>query len=103
MLVINPQGHAISPRIRLAIAANIERGSMPHVHGIVVHQTDGATAKSALDHYKRPAPNGAHFLIDKDGTTYQTASLFKQTRHVGKLKARCLLKKVRTPTELIGV
>jgi len=33
---------------------------------------------------------GAHFLIDKDGTIYQVASLYKQTWHVGKLRARCL-------------
>lgn len=33
---------------------------------------------------------GAHFLIDTDGTIYQTASLLKQAWHVGKLRSRCL-------------
>jgi hypothetical protein len=28
-------------------------------------------------------------LIDKDGTIYQTASLLKQTRHVGPIRSRC--------------
>ena len=29
--------------------------------------------------------NGAHFLIDRDGAVYQTASMHKKTWHVGKL------------------
>jgi N-acetyl-anhydromuramyl-L-alanine amidase AmpD len=80
MLTVSAQGWVMDPRVRLAIAANIERGPMAHVGCIVVHQTDGATAESAFNSYKRPAALGAHFLIDKDGTIYQTASLFKQTR-----------------------
>ena len=32
---------------------------------------------------------GAHFLIDTDGTIYQTASLDKKTQHVGKIRSRC--------------
>jgi N-acetyl-anhydromuramyl-L-alanine amidase AmpD len=43
--------------------------------------------------------NGAHFLIDKDGTIYQTASLFRQTWHVGKLRARCLAEHRCSATE----
>jgi len=102
MLVVNSQGWVIDPRIRLAIAANVERGPMTHVHGIVVHQTDSPTAESAFNSYKRAAAMGAHFLIDKDGAIYQTASVFKQTRHVGRLKARCLLKQVCTPAEVMA-
>jgi N-acetyl-anhydromuramyl-L-alanine amidase AmpD len=47
--------------------------------------------------------NGAHFLIDKDGTIYQVASLHRQTRHVGKLKARCVAEHRCTPTELTAL
>jgi len=90
----------VHSRITLAIAPHIEHGQMKYVHGIIVHQTDGASAQSAFDSYKNNSPNGAHFLIDKDGTVYQTASIFKKTRHVGKLKARCLLQKKCTATEL---
>lgn len=100
MLNINPHGQVVDPRVKLAISPSIEHGVMAHIRGIIVHQTDGSSAKSALDSYRKGSPNGAHFLIDKDGTIYQTASIFKKTRHVGKLKARCLLQKSCTPTDL---
>lgn len=38
-------------------------------------------------------------IIDKDGTIYQTASLFRQTYHVGKLRARCLAEHRCAPGE----
>lgn len=65
-----------------------------------MHQTDGPTAQSALNSYAEPQAKGTHFLIDKDGTIYQTASMFKQTVHVGPLKARCLAEMRCTPAEL---
>ena len=71
---------------------------MTHVQGIVVHQTGSSTAQSTLNSYARPA-NGAHFLIDKDGTIYQTASLLERTFHVGKLRARCVARSSCSPTE----
>jgi N-acetyl-anhydromuramyl-L-alanine amidase AmpD len=45
-------------------------------------------------------PNGAHFMIEKDGTVYQTASLNKTTNHVGDLQSRCLLKKACSGVDL---
>jgi N-acetyl-anhydromuramyl-L-alanine amidase AmpD len=102
MLVINPLGQVVNSRIKLAISANVEREPMSHVHGIIVHQTNGPTADSAFNSYRRQSAYGAHFLIDKDGTIYQTASLFRQTRHVGKLKARCLLRGTCTPAEIVA-
>src|SRR5262249_48567523 len=65
-------GRLISSRVTDKITASIEKGTLPRVNGIVVHQTGGATAQSALANYNRGA-EGAHFLIDKDGTIYQTA------------------------------
>jgi len=62
---------------------------MDEVHGIIVHQSSGPTAESAFNSY-RAGQAGAHFLIAKDGTIYQTASIKKQTWHVGKLRSRCL-------------
>jgi N-acetyl-anhydromuramyl-L-alanine amidase AmpD len=56
---------------------------MTHVQGIIVHQTGSPTARSTLNGYGVARANGAHFLIDKDGTIYQTASVLKQTAHVG--------------------
>jgi N-acetyl-anhydromuramyl-L-alanine amidase AmpD len=69
------------------------------VKGIIVHQTGGATAKSTLESYKIAGANGAHFLIDKDGTIYQTASVYKKTAHVGRLRSRCMLELKCTPAE----
>jgi hypothetical protein len=88
-LQIDKDGLIVNQRVVNERRPAIEYGSLSSVKGIIVHQTDGPTAKSSLDSYKNKGANGAHFLIDKDGTIYQTASLNKQTAHVGKLKSRC--------------
>ena len=100
MLVVDATGVVVNARVKRALSPSIERGAMKSIHGIIVHQTGGPTAQSTLDSYKRSSANGAHFLIDSDGTVYQTASLYKQTWHVGKLKARCVLEKRCTPVEV---
>ncbi|GIX24593.1 MAG: hypothetical protein KatS3mg122_1824 [Caldimonas sp.] len=97
---IDSQGRVQDPRVRLAISPNIERGPMTLVRGIVVHQTDSPTATSTLNSYRSPDAKGAHFLIDRDGTIYQTASILKMTWHVGPLRARCLAEHRCAPTEL---
>ncbi len=99
MLIINKNGKVIHKNVILKIASAIEKKPMHKVHGIIVHQTGGSTAESAFNSYKAGG-SGAHFLIGKDGTIYQTASLTKQTWHVGKLRSRCLAEMVCTPTEL---
>ncbi|MBU6258054.1 MAG: N-acetylmuramoyl-L-alanine amidase [Burkholderiales bacterium] len=63
---------------------------MKTIRGIIVHQTGSPTAAGTLSSYQNANANGAHFLIDKDGSIYQVASLFKKTWHVGKLRAKCL-------------
>jgi N-acetyl-anhydromuramyl-L-alanine amidase AmpD len=88
-LTIDQKGCVVHVRIKLKIAVQIERGPMPQVRGVIVHQTGSSTASATLNSYMNPT-NGAHFLIDRDGTIYQTASLFKQTWHAGKLRSRCL-------------
>jgi len=78
-------------RVRHARSTQIERGKRTGaITGIVVHQTDADTSASSLNSYKQSGANGAHFLIDKDGTIYQTAAIYQRTNHVGPLKARCL-------------
>ena len=100
MLVIDDKGKVINPKIKDAISPLLEHGAMPKVKGIIVHQTDSSTAASTLAKYKQPKAEGAHFLIDKDGTIYQTASVLKRTYHVGKLKSRCLTQMTCSPAEL---
>jgi N-acetyl-anhydromuramyl-L-alanine amidase AmpD len=99
MLLIDKNGCIIDSKIKNSISAMIEHNAMMTVSGIIVHQTGGSTADSSLSSYKNKGANGAHFLIDKDGTIYQTASIYKQTWHVGKLKSRCMLEKTCSKAE----
>ncbi|WP_454764515.1 peptidoglycan recognition protein family protein [Cupriavidus campinensis] len=99
MLFIDKNGRVDAERVKVKIFPNIERGPMEKVNGIVVHQTYSPTAESTFNSYRDKGANGAHFLIDKDGTIYQTASLLKRTNHVGYLKSRCIATHVCSPTE----
>ena len=103
MLVLDKDGMVQNPKVRAARQSTIERGDMPKVNGIIVHQTGGSTAASSLSSYKNAGASGAHFLIERDGTIYQTASMYKKTWHVGKLKARCLVEQRCTPVELAAL
>ena len=103
MLLIDHVGIVQDSRVRAMRQVTIERGDMKTIHGIIVHQTGGATAASSLSSYKASGATGAHFLIERDGTIYQTASLYKKTWHVGKLKARCVLEQRCNPVELAAL
>lgn len=99
-MYIDEDGYIYDDRIERKIFKTIERGSLDRVNGIVVHQTDSSSAQSTFNSYGNKSANGAHFLIDKDGKVYQTASLFKITWHVGLIQSKCFLKKVCQPTEV---
>jgi len=103
MLHVNRNGHILNARVRLAARPLIERDILHRIRGIIVHQTGGTSGSSSLSSYTVKNANGAHFLIDKDGTIYQTASLFRQTWHVGRLRARCIAEYRCTPTELYAL
>jgi N-acetyl-anhydromuramyl-L-alanine amidase AmpD len=91
-------GKVLNPRIVQKIFPLIEKGPMPIVHGIIVHQTKSPTAAATFNSYLQ-GNNGAHFLIEKDGTIYQTARIDRKTWHVGKLRARCLLELTCKPAK----
>ncbi|MDX1387262.1 MAG: peptidoglycan recognition family protein, partial [bacterium] len=74
--------------IQQKIFKNLEHGALKKVNGIVLHQTDSSSAAATLRAYQTQK-NGAHYLIDCDGTIYQTASLEQKVWHVGKLQPRC--------------
>lgn len=99
MLTIDKLGMVTHSKIKPHAVAGLAKGKLGTVHGIVVHQTGGATAAAAFAGYTA-RPFGTHFLIDKDGTIYQTASLLYYTEHVGKLKPRCLAEHRCTPVEM---
>lgn len=98
MALLTKDGCLIDPKIKQHISHAIEHGNMPQANGITVHQTDGATAESAFQQFARGG-NGSHFLIDKDGTIYQTAAVTKIAWHIGKLKSRCLAEYRCAPAE----
>lgn len=61
-----------------------------------MHRTfSKGSAISLIDNAWKSSTNmdniGAHFVIDKDGTTYQVVSLKKYANHVGKIRPRCNL------------
>ncbi len=90
MASIDSNGMIVDPRVIPRRSPGIEHGTLPRALAIVVHQTDSATADATLNGYQSGG-NGAHFLIDKNGQIYQTASLHARCYHVGKLiKSKCL-------------
>ncbi|HCE8948003.1 TPA: N-acetylmuramoyl-L-alanine amidase [Morganella morganii] len=100
MLYIDDIGIVKSNRITVKIFSKIEHDRMDKVNGIVVHQTNTPSSSHTFNSYTHPKSDGAHFLIDRDGTIYQTASLFKTTWHVGLMQSRCVVTKKCEPAEL---
>lgn len=95
-------GKVLSPEVTDRITSRIEKGALSKVDAIVVHQTGGATAESAFNSYKKGG-EGAHFLIDTDGTIYQTARVSQKCWHVGKIRSRCYQLQSCTADELADV
>jgi N-acetyl-anhydromuramyl-L-alanine amidase AmpD len=79
MLHLDSQGYVLNARVQRTPHPLIEHGTLQRISGIIVHQTGAASGASSSSSYTMQNANGAHFLIDKDGTIYQTASLFRQT------------------------
>lgn len=76
----------------------LERGPIRGPAAIVLHRTVSSTASSTLNAFRRGI--GTHFLIDKDGTIYQVASLKQYTAHVGPIRVRCLAEGKCPPADL---
>jgi N-acetyl-anhydromuramyl-L-alanine amidase AmpD len=92
-------GKLVHAKVVDKVNAKIEKGSLTAVHAIVVHQTGAKTAASSLSSYDSGA-NGAHFLIDSDGSIYQTARIDQKCWHVGNVRSRCREMKSCTADEL---
>lgn len=90
MSKVDKNGMFVDKKVILKRFNGIEHGVLKSIHAIVVHQTDTTTANSVFNGYS-VGGNGAHFLIDKNGQIYQTASLHKRCYHIGRLiKSKCL-------------
>lgn len=74
--------------IKTDIYSQIEKGSINKVNAIVLHQTGSSTSESAYSSY-RLGKNGAHFLIEKNGTIVQTARINQKCWHVGSIRSKC--------------
>jgi hypothetical protein len=101
-------GMVHSTRVNPKLFANLAHEPLTAIHAIIVHQTDSLTAASTLGEYARDRDTaaktsrsgvGAHFLIDKDGTIYQTANLTRRCRHVGPIRSRCYETHTCTPEQ----
>lgn len=90
MSTINEDGMLLDAKLIHQRFPGIEHGKLEGVHAVVVHQSDAPTFQHTFNAYKIGG-NGAHFLIDKNGFIYQTASLHKRCYHVGRhIKSKCL-------------
>ncbi|OCW19905.1 N-acetylmuramoyl-L-alanine amidase [Pseudomonas aylmerensis] len=90
MSSVDSEGMLISERVEHRRFRTIEHGDLRSVRALVVHQTDAPTAQHTFNGYLAKG-SGAHFLIEKNGVIYQTASLKKRCYHVGRyLRSKCL-------------
>lgn len=87
------------PKIRLHLAGKLGHGRLTHVNAIVLHQTDSETSEPVFSQYDHKGSTGAHFLIDKDGTIYQTLPVTQIAWHVGNIRSRCLETHTCSPDE----
>lgn len=84
---VDEQGYVQNAGLVFKPIPALEHGALQGPHALVLHRTVSSTARSSLNAFARGI--GTHFLIDKDGTIYQTASLLQKTYHVGPIRSRC--------------
>jgi len=90
MLTIDTNGIIVDKRIQSKRYPAIEHGKLAQVRAVIVHQTDAPTEQATFNGYGKGG-NGAHFLIGKGGSIYQTASVHAVCFHVGRnIKSKCL-------------
>ncbi len=95
-------GKLVASKVTDKNFSGIEHGTLSTVNALIVHQTGGSTAESSFSSYKEGG-NGAHFLIDKDGTIYQTARTDRICWHIGKVQSRCYKLKSCAADELKAI
>lgn len=97
---VGADGYLTDPGITRTEVPALERNPMADVNAIVMHRTMGSTAAGTLSHWRdQDRPSGTHFLIDRDGTIHQTASLDNNTNHVGKIRSRGEVEGTLTPQQ----
>jgi hypothetical protein len=95
---VGADGYLTDPNITRTPIPALERNPLPDLNAIVMHRTMGSTAQGTIDHWSgQNRPYGTHFLIDRDGTIHQTASLNNNTAHVGNIRSRGEVEGTLTP------
>ncbi|MEE3622798.1 peptidoglycan recognition family protein [Nitrospirillum sp. BR 11752] len=100
LMQLDADGWVVDSKVTKSPFPNLKHGTMAAIHGIIVHQTGSPSRDATFNSYRGASPNGAHFLIDKNGDVYQTASVTWKLWHVGKLRPRCLLQHSCPATEV---
>lgn len=91
MFTIDQNGVIRDARVHVHLIQAITHQPLLHIDAIVVHETDSYTAAGTMESWRTgPHGTGAHFLIDKDGTIYQTVPIKKRCWHVAPIRSRCL-------------
>lgn len=86
-IYIDDKGYVQNANFTHSPISALEKGKIEGPHAIILHRTESPSASSAITSFKNGV--GTHFLVDKDGTVTQTASLLQHTYHIGKIKSKC--------------
>ncbi|MDC9589405.1 N-acetylmuramoyl-L-alanine amidase [Xenorhabdus sp. XENO-10] len=86
---VNDDGFFKNADITQDRVSTLEHGEMSAVNATVLHRTGGSKMSPAISSFKSTGI-GTHFIIDKDGTIKQTASLKQYTYHIGRIKSKCM-------------
>jgi N-acetylmuramoyl-L-alanine amidase len=87
MLTVNPKTHLIDTLPKLPVGSLTGGLPMPIRRLLVIHYTEGGAARTSAGWWNQPQNRrkdlGAHFLIERDGTTYQCRATNRTISHAG--------------------
>ena len=98
---LDDNGYIQNAGLKFRPIAALENGTIDGPHAIILHRTFSSTAASTLASFGRGI--GTHFLVAKDGTIYQCASLKQKTAHVGPIRSRCLVEGTCSAQEAVKI
>lgn len=99
VIYVDSEGYLQNAKITRNTISELNKGRIEFINAVVLHRTAlSGTAKIAFNGFK--TGTGSQFIIDNDGTIYQTESLSTYTWHVGYIKPRCEDENSCTPTDV---
>jgi len=97
-IYVDDDGYLRDSSIVKSPVKELIQGRLKVVHAIILHRTGSSNVPGTLASFKTKK-DGTQFLIGKDGTIYQTASIMDETPHVGPIKSKCDTNKTCLPEE----